>query len=231
MGRKPVVSVVSAKEQLTMQPVEAGIYDRSSCVTFRSTSEKFGGLSNMAPGFPLAVNGIHIRTSEALYQACRFPHMPDVQRMIFDEISPMTAKMKSKRYRKLSRPDWDEVGRLGIMRWCLRVKLAQNWDRFGGLLRATGAQDIVEESRKDVFWGAKLAHYDKLVGSNVLGRMLMELRDELLRGPCEGLRMVEPPNLPDCFLCGEPVRVVERVPLTASSKPPQRQSRPQGTLL
>src|SRR5437667_12647655 len=101
-------------------------YARADVIAFRRTTEAFGGLSNMAPGFPLLVNGITIRTSEALYQACRFPNMPDVQRMIIEEKSPMTAKMLSKPYRGESRPDWQSV-RVKIMRWCLRLKLAQNW--------------------------------------------------------------------------------------------------------
>lgn len=163
----------------------------------------------MAPGFPLEVNGLHIRTTEALYQACRFPHLPEVQRMIISEMSPMTAKMKSKRYRNDSRQDWDTVARLRVMRWCLRVKLAQNWEKFGDLLRTTGAAPIVEDSRKDAFWGAKAATENTLTGCNVLGRMLMELREELLRGDTDSLKRVEPPNLPNCLLYGEPVLAVE----------------------
>jgi ribA/ribD-fused uncharacterized protein len=121
---------------------------------FNESAQALGRLSNMAPGFPLKVNGVLIRTSEALYQACRFPHLPKVQRLIIDEGSPMTAKMKSKSYRSQSRPDWDAV-RVRIMRWCLRVKLAQHWETFSRLLLATGDQPIVEDSRKDDFWGAK----------------------------------------------------------------------------
>ena len=71
-------------------------YKRSEVVHFRKTDEEFGGLSNMAPGYPLRINGTLIFTSEALYQACRFPHRPEVQRLIISQTSPMTAKMKSK---------------------------------------------------------------------------------------------------------------------------------------
>ena len=95
----------------------------------------------------LVINGIRIRTSEAIYQACRFPHMPDVQRLIINERSPMTAKMRSKPYRKVSRSDWNAV-RVKIMRWSLRVKLAQNWSDFGRLLLATGDRPIVDSSRR-----------------------------------------------------------------------------------
>src|SRR5436190_807211 len=106
---------------------EVRTYVRGDSVVFCKTTEAYGGLSNMAAGFPVCVNGVRIRTSEALYQACRFPHMPDVQRLIIDEASPMTAKMRSKPYRKDSRADWERV-RVKVMRWCLRVKLSQNWN-------------------------------------------------------------------------------------------------------
>jgi len=85
------------------------IYQRSQCVVFLKTKEAFGGLSNMAGGYGLCVNGINISSSEALYQACRFPHRPEIQRLIIGQSSPMTAKMKSKPYRCDSRPDWDQV--------------------------------------------------------------------------------------------------------------------------
>ncbi|WP_204886468.1 NADAR domain-containing protein [Parvibaculum sedimenti] len=182
-------------------------YDRESSVVFLKTNERFGGLSNMAPGFPLRVNGVRIRTSEALYQACRFPHLPDVQRKIIDEHSPMTAKMRSKPFRKDSRPDWDAV-RVKIMRWCLRVKLAQNWREFGRLLLATGDRPIVEQSRKDDFWGAKVAEDGSLVGMNVLGRLLMELREQMKGDEAESLRVIEPLAIPEFLLFRQPIEAI-----------------------
>src|SRR5436190_6849081 len=114
-------------------PEVVGQYHRADCAAFRKTGELWGEFSNMAGGFPLFINGVRILTSEALYQACRFPHLPDVQREIIAQASPMRAKMKSKPYRDNSRPDWERV-RNSIMKWCLRVKLAQNWESFGELL-------------------------------------------------------------------------------------------------
>src|SRR3990172_3197747 len=113
--------------------------------------------------FSVEVKGIRILTSEALYQACRFPHKPEVQRLAIQQGRPMTAKMKSKPHRKDTRSDWDEV-RVNMMRWCLRVKLAQNWQKFSELILGTGDRPIVEESRKDEFWGAKAAEEETLVG-------------------------------------------------------------------
>lgn len=185
---------------------ETRTYARSKAVSFRKTNEEFGGLSNMAPGFPIKINGVYIRTAEALYQACRFPHMPDVQRLIINEGSPMTAKMKSKPHRKDSRPDWDVV-RVPVMKWCLRVKLAQNWATFGKLLLATGDRPIVEDSSKDDYWGAKLQDEDTLTGQNILGRLLMELREKLKADP-DSLKTVEPVPLARFTLLDEEITTI-----------------------
>ncbi|MCM8625163.1 NADAR domain-containing protein [Accumulibacter sp.] len=205
------------------QASQVRTYDPSASVVFLKTNERFGGLSNMAPGFPLRVNGVRIRTSEALYQACRFPHLPDVQRKIIDEHSPMTAKMRSKPFRKDSRPDWDAV-RVKIMRWCLRVKLAQNWREFGRLLLATGGRPIVEQSRKDDFWGAKVADDGSLVGMNVLGRLLMELREQLKGDEAEGLRFIEPLAIPEFLLFRQPIEAIRAA--DGASRPVGIESRP-----
>ena len=202
-----MVSAVSEENELAMQSITPRTYHRAESVVFRKTNEKFGGLSNMAPGFPLRVSGFRIRTSEALYQACRFPHMPEVQRIILRESSPMTAKMRSKPFRKYSREDWDDV-RVPIMRWCLRVKLACNWEEFSQLLKETDDRAIVEESRKDAFWGAKPLEEGALEGCNVLGRLLMELRHTVRWSPSK-LRQVLPPNVSDFVLLGEPLAIVE----------------------
>ncbi len=182
-------------------------YDRARSVVFLKTNERFGGLSNMAGGFPLLVNGMRILTSEALYQACRFPHRPEVQRLILEQTSPMTAKMKSKPYRHDSRPDWDHV-RVKIMRWCLRVKLAQNWSTFSALLLETGERPIVEESRRDDFWGASPTAEGTLVGMNVLGRLLMELRELVKTEDRDSLTQVQPLAIPDFLLCEQPIGMV-----------------------
>ena len=193
------------------QASQVRTYDRATSVVFLKTKERFGGLSNMAPGFPLRVNRVRIRTSEALYQACRFPHMPEVQQLIIGENSPMTAKMRSKPFRQVSRHDWNFV-RVKIMRWCLRVKLAQNWREFGRLLLATGDGPIVEQSRKDDFWGAKVADDAMLVGMNVLGRLLMELREQLKDNEAESLRFIEPLAISEFLVFGQPIEAIQAAP-------------------
>jgi type I restriction enzyme S subunit len=212
----------SSSERSTVDQTRT--YDRAGSVVFLKTHEAFGGLSNMAGGFPLLVQGVHIHTSEALYQACRFPHLPDVQRLIIGQASPMTAKMKSKPHRQESRADWDRV-RVKVMRWCLRVKLVQNWEQFSQLLLRTGDRPIVEESRKDDFWGAKPVDEQTLVGMNVLGRLLMELREAVRSQGREAFQLVRPPAIPDFKLFGrqiDAIGVLEPVRQSTSMPTPSR---------
>lgn len=183
-------------------------YSRDTSIVFKKTKEKYGALSNMAGAFKLRVNDTVVPSSEALYQACRFPHMPEVQKLIIGQHSPMTAKMVSKPYRKETRHDWEDV-KVSIMRWCLRVKLFNHWDTFGTILRSTGSLPIVEESRRDVFWGAvpEQPDGDVLSGINALGRLLMELRLELSKMSQSELYILLPPRIDDFLIFGEPIGV------------------------
>ncbi|AFY70493.1 hypothetical protein Pse7367_2229 [Thalassoporum mexicanum PCC 7367] len=192
---------------VTAKRPESITYQRKDCITFRKTKEKFGGLSNMAGGYPLVVNGLKILSSEALYQACRFPDLPEVQRLIIAQRSPMTAKMKSKPYREQSRSDWEEV-RHKVMRWCLQVKLIHNWEKFSNLLLQTGDLPIVEDSRKDDFWGAKPQNGDVLLGRNMLGGLLMQLREQIRRKEITSYSTIEPLTIPNFLLYGKAIASV-----------------------
>jgi hypothetical protein len=90
------------------------------------------------------------------------------------------------------------------MRWCLRVKLVQNWEKFGQLLLQTGDKPIVEDSSKDDFWGAIPTEDNQLVGANVLGRLLMELREHLKQG-ANFLELVKIPNISNFDLFNQPI--------------------------
>ena len=192
-------------------------YYPAESAVFRKTNERFGGLSNMAPGFPLVVNGERIRTSEALYQACRFPSRPDVQRQIIADRSPMSAKMRSKPFRGDTRSDWNSV-RVQVMRWCLRVKLAQNWQKFSSLLLSTGEAPIVEKkARRTDFWASTEQPDGTLVGMNVLGRLLMELREQLKSNEAKNLRSVKPLDIPNFLLFEKPI---ERIQVPSNTRAP-----------
>lgn len=191
-----------------MRKIAIRTYERESSVVFLKTKDLFGGLSNMAAGYPIVINDTVVLTSEALYQSCRFPHLPDVQRLIISKNSPMTAKMVSKPYLDQSRVDWLRM-RVRIMKWCLTCKIVQNWDRFSTLLLETQDLPIVEQSRKDKFWGAVPENDSTLVGANVLGRLLMELREIARAG--EIIDSVPPPEVDSFLFLGQEISTVSRM--------------------
>lgn len=161
----------------------------------------------MAAGYPLVINEVHVKSSEALYQACRFPFYGEIQQEIISQKSPMTAKMKSKKYRVNTRKDWELVN-IRIMQWSLRVKLMQNYNKFSSLLLKTGDLPIVEYSTKDKFWGAMPSSNGELVGANVLGRLLMQLRDNVRLFAEEHPMVLPPPVVNDFLLYGSPIGYV-----------------------
>jgi type I restriction enzyme S subunit len=183
---------------------EGSIVD--NCIVFFKVKEPFGGLSNMAGGYPLDVAGVHVPSAEALYQACRFPHRPDWQRDILAARNPMGAKMAAKKEGRRahhSRGDWSFVA-VDVMRWVLRVKLAQH-STFRDLLLRTGERAIVERSRRDRAWGAVEQPDGTLEGRNELGRLLVELRSEITCRQEEERAIVTPPAVVDFLLLGKPV--------------------------
>jgi ribA/ribD-fused uncharacterized protein len=185
--------------------METREYIASDVITFRSTKAEFGGLSNMASGYSLNVNGLIIPSAEHLYQVCRYPLFPNIQEEIIKQTSPMTAKMISKKHLKFTRQDWNDV-RFKIMRWCLEVKLSQNWDKFSSILLKTGDKSIVEVSPKDKIWAA-VPDGERLIGTNALGRLLMEMREKYVKTNQHNL-CVDPVNITGFFLLGNQIEQI-----------------------
>lgn len=183
-------------------------YQIKDVITFAKTDGHFGAFSNMAPGFNLFINEINIQSSEILYQACRFPLFPDIQEKIIRSQNPMDAKKISRHFNQYSRQDWDIV-KFKIMKWCLEVKLIQNFDKFSNILISTENKTIVEYSKNDAIWGATLKE-DKttLLGKNALGRLLMELREKVITHKINKSTVILPPNITAFLLFGNPIEEV-----------------------
>lgn len=152
-------------------------YNKKECITFKSTSGKYGALSNMAPGFPVTINDVHIRNVELLYQALRYPSYPDIQKKIISFSSPIAAKQFARKYIEKTRSDWN-IQRFKIMKFCIELKLHQNKELFSQALLSTKNLSIVEFTSEDKVWGAT-DEGDHYSGTNALGRLLMELRDNI----------------------------------------------------
>lgn len=151
-------------------------------IWFNKVNEPYGWLGNMSP-HPVMYEGQDWRTVEALFQALRF-NDPKVRKDIREQDSPMTAKMKAKRndYRpmRVVKPMSDQD--LANMRLCLRLKFDAHPELRRRLL-ATGTALIQEDATGrvgpcDGFRGARRTEHG-VVGDNMLGRLLMELREAL----------------------------------------------------
>jgi len=143
-------------------------------IAFYSTKGEYSCLSNFA-AYPFELGGVVWPTAEHYFQAQKFAGTKheDAIRLVR---SPMVAAHMGRTRQRPLRADWERV-KDEVMLAGLRAKFAQHADIRAKLL-ATGDAMIVEHTRKDRYWG------DGGDGSglNMLGRLLMRVRDELRQG-------------------------------------------------
>ena len=74
---------------------------------------------------------------------------------------------------------WECI-KVDVMRWVLKGKLVCNYLKFGELLLKSWNKEIVIVNRFDEFWGVKDNGNGIYEGENMLGKLLMELRDVII---------------------------------------------------
>lgn len=143
-------------------------------INFYRVSDDFGCFSNFAP-YPVRMDGKLWPTSEHYFQAQKFDDA-EQQEKIRQTESPMIAARMGRDRKKPLRRDW-ESAKVAIMREVVRAKFSQH-DDIRQILLSTGDAIIVEHTENDSYWG------DGGDGSrtNVLGQILMEVREELRKG-------------------------------------------------
>ena len=114
--------------------------------------------------------GMNFSNVEAAFQAAKCLDMKERER--FFGLSGGQAKRLGKRVEL--RPDWEDV-KIDIMRQVLKSKFTQNPELREKLI-ATGNTELIEGNNwNDRFWGVCRG-----VGKNHLGKLLMEVRAELV---------------------------------------------------
>lgn len=142
-------------------------------IKFYRVAEPYGCFSNFSP-HPIKL-GRRWPTTEHYFQAQKFSDKAVQERICRDPNPMRAAKMgRSRKYRL--RSDWNAV-KLDVMRKALKAKFTQHND-LREILLGTGDQEIIEHTENDNYW----ADGGDGTGENWLGKLLMELRDELRAG-------------------------------------------------
>lgn len=140
-------------------------------IYFYKINDEYGCFSNFAHyGFEL--DGKWWMTSEHYFQAQKFfgTEYEEIIRLLDN---PMKAAEMGRNRNLPLREDWEQV-KDDIMRKAVYAKFSQNSELKSILLR-TGSESIVENTSSDYYWGCGTNGS----GKNMLGIILMEIRDKL----------------------------------------------------
>ena len=140
-------------------------------IMFYRVGDEYGWMSNFAP-YPITIDGVLWPTSEHYFQAQKFPGTSH-EKAVHELISPMEAAKHGRRRDIPLRPDWDTV-KDDIMLTAVRAKFRQHEDIRTKLLETRDAV-LVEHTANDSYW----ADGGDGSGKNMLGQILMQIRDEL----------------------------------------------------
>ncbi|MFS1511579.1 NADAR family protein [Chengkuizengella sp. SCS-71B] len=141
-------------------------------IYFYKINETYGCFSNFSKhGFML--DNKYWATSEHYFQAYKFKGTIH-EELVRNAKSPMDAANIGRDRSLPLRSDWDLV-KDDVMRKAVHAKFSVHED-IKEILISTGDQEIVEKTTKDYYWGCG----SDGTGKNMLGKILMEVRDKIL---------------------------------------------------
>lgn len=151
-------------------------YPVPQCAIIHKINMQWGIFSNFAHT-PIVVNGVTFKTSEQLFQLMKFKDEQPLKEIYFQKRNPkMTAKKWEKTHR---RPDWGSM-LVDAIKFCIQQKYEQSKDFRNKLEESRGLFIVEDQSSFNKpnpdTWGVK-KQGDNYIGPNLLGRLLMELRD------------------------------------------------------
>ena len=152
-------------------------YPAGRTVAFNKTDEAWGVLGNFA-ATPLLVDGVVFDCAEKLFQVMKFTD-PAARKAVYAR-KGMPIKWTAKGLERdgRCRSDWGEH-LVDVLKFCLVTKYAQS-EAFRAELARTGGRFIVEQAhgRADTYSARLSDDGTTWSGGNLMGRLLMELRDK-----------------------------------------------------
>ncbi len=149
-------------------------------VKFYGVTDAYGEFSNFA-AYPIRLRNKVWPTAEHYFQAMKFKEGRDQEQIRRANTPMLAARMGRDRRRKLRR-DW-ESAKVGVMREALMAKFTQH-EELRALLLSTGDAKLIEHTENDAYWGDG----GDGKGCNMLGRLLMEVRQRLRNDRIEGTK-------------------------------------------
>jgi GTP cyclohydrolase II len=143
-------------------------------IEFYEKFDDYGGFSNFSD-HPFILHDKYWRTAEHYYQAYKFRRNSEVFNKIQQSKTPMEAKNLAYFYEIDYKDNW-ENRKILFMHNALIEKFRQN-EELKELLLETKESYIIEKAPTDEYWGSGKDGK----GKNILGRLLMYVRDELSR--------------------------------------------------
>lgn len=155
-------------------------YPADKTVFFLTVDGEWGLLSNFART-PIVIDGVTFDCTEKLFQVMKFTD--DESRRVIYSKKGQPIKMMARHQEKVGsvREDWGRIF-IDAMKFCLMQKYAQS-EVFRKELERSKGKFIVEQQpnpkRPAGAYSAKLSEDGKTwIGPNIMGRLLMELRDK-----------------------------------------------------
>ena len=156
-------------------------YPADKTAAFCKVADEWGIFGNFAPT-SIVVDGVRFECTEKLFQVMKFADT-ESRRIIYAQ-KGQPIKMKAKHQEKVGvvRDDWGSIF-IDAMKFCLVRKYEQSAAFRNELERSKGLFIVEQEAnprRPAGAWSAKLSEDGKTwTGPNIMGRLLMELRDTL----------------------------------------------------
>jgi len=156
--------------------IREALYIRAEGISVASITSFYGEHRFLSNFFmiPVTLDGVEYPSTEHAFQAAKTLDSKEREKV---RKAPTCGKAKRMGRTVTLRADWDQI-RLGIMKDLVRQKFsAKTYPDMAEKLLATGEAVLVEGNTwRDTFWGVCDGK-----GENHLGKILMEVREELRR--------------------------------------------------
>ena len=155
-------------------------YPVDQCACIKGAAEEWGVLGNFGRA-SVVINGVEFNKTEKLFQCMKFTYAPVIKEIYAQNGMGMKQKAKKKEYEIYKREDWPRIF-LDALKFVLVTKYEQSESFRAELERSKGLFIVEDETGRsgckksaDAYGTIRVG--DEMVGPNLLGQFLMELRD------------------------------------------------------